>query len=135
MKNLRLIALLIISSFVLVIQASPSAAQATTAPNISQFRFVDVASGFSRPLYVTHAADDRLFVVEQDGRIKIIQNGAVNPTAGRSKGCLVWPSTRTTLKTAGSSSITPIRQGIRSSPVTPYRLTRIWPIAPAPAPC
>ena len=31
-----------------------------------------VASGFSAPVFVTHAGDSRLFVVEQDGRIKII---------------------------------------------------------------
>ena len=37
-----------------------------------------VAGGFTRPLYVTHAGDDRLFVVEQGGLIKIINaNGSV----------------------------------------------------------
>ena len=36
-----------------------------------------VASGFERPTYVTHAGDDRLFVVEQAGSIWIIQDGAV----------------------------------------------------------
>lgn len=38
-----------------------------------------VAGGFSRPVYVTHAGDGsgRLFVVEQAGRIKIVQNGVV----------------------------------------------------------
>ena len=38
-------------------------------------------SGFSDPLNLQHANDNRLFVVEQGGKIKIIQpNGTVNPT-------------------------------------------------------
>lgn len=42
-----------------------------------------VAQGFSRPVQLTHAKDStgRLFVVEQDGRIKIIKNGTVLSTA------------------------------------------------------
>jgi len=34
-----------------------------------------VQGGLSRPDYLTHAGDDRLFVVEQPGRIRIIKNG------------------------------------------------------------
>lgn len=37
-------------------------------------------SGLSQPVFVTHAGDDRLFVVEQAGIIKIVKNGAVLPT-------------------------------------------------------
>lgn len=38
-------------------------------------------SGFSNPLNLQHANDDRLFVVEKGGKIKIIQpDGTVNPT-------------------------------------------------------
>lgn len=38
-------------------------------------------TGFSRPLSLQHANDDRLFVVEQGGKIKIIQpDGTVNST-------------------------------------------------------
>ncbi len=42
-----------------------------------------VVSGLTQPLQVTHAPGDfsRMFVVERGGRIKIIQNGAVLPTA------------------------------------------------------
>ena len=38
-----------------------------------------IASGFSRPVQVTHAGDGtpRLFVVEQTGAIKIVQDGQV----------------------------------------------------------
>jgi uncharacterized repeat protein (TIGR01451 family) len=41
-----------------------------------------IVSGFNRPIQVTHAGDgsDRLFVVEQTGRIWIVRNGAVSPT-------------------------------------------------------
>lgn len=43
---------------------------------------VPVADGFARPLYLTHAGDgsNRLFVVEQAGKIFVIENGALNPT-------------------------------------------------------
>ena len=41
-----------------------------------------VASGFVNPVQVTHAGDgsQRLFVVEQNGLIRIIQNGSILPT-------------------------------------------------------
>ncbi len=35
----------------------------------------EVASGFSRPLYITHAGDSRLFVIEQGGRIWVLSGG------------------------------------------------------------
>lgn len=35
------------------------------------------AGGFSRPVEITHAGDGRLFVVEQAGRIRIFQRGAI----------------------------------------------------------
>jgi glucose/arabinose dehydrogenase len=34
-----------------------------------------VQGGLTRPTYLTNAGDDRLFVVEQPGRIRIVQNG------------------------------------------------------------
>ncbi len=36
-----------------------------------------IASGFTRPVYLAHTGDDRLFVVEQPGRVRVIQNGVV----------------------------------------------------------
>lgn len=40
-----------------------------------------VASGLDRPLFLTApAGDSRLFIVEQSGAVKILQNGAVLPT-------------------------------------------------------
>ncbi len=39
------------------------------------------ATGFTQPVEITHAGDSRLFVVEQTGRIKILNNNSsVNPT-------------------------------------------------------
>lgn len=34
-----------------------------------------VAGGLTRPLYLTHAFDERLFVVEQAGQIRVVENG------------------------------------------------------------
>ena len=49
----------------------------STAPAQTPLQSVRIASGFSRPIYVlSPTADyDRLFVVEQTGKIKIIKNG------------------------------------------------------------
>ena len=54
---------------------------AQTIPDASEVRLERVAGGFTRPLYVTHAGDGsgRLFVVEQAGRIWIIQDGRILP--------------------------------------------------------
>jgi glucose/arabinose dehydrogenase len=43
-------------------------------------QLTSVASGLANPLYLTHAGDDRLFIIEQRGRIRIMRNGAVLPT-------------------------------------------------------
>ncbi|MCS6903367.1 MAG: PQQ-dependent sugar dehydrogenase, partial [Candidatus Bipolaricaulota bacterium] len=44
---------------------------------VSQIELQQIATGFARPVYVTHAGDGsgRLFVVEQAGIIKIIRDG------------------------------------------------------------
>ncbi len=50
----------------------------TPPPTTTGIQLVEVARGLEQPLYVTAPAGDaRLFVVEQTGRIRIIQNGAV----------------------------------------------------------
>lgn len=49
-------------------------------PPEGSLRAVVVASGLSNPLYLTAPpGDNRLFVVEQAGRVRIIRNGAVLP--------------------------------------------------------
>lgn len=49
------------------------------APDLTQAVLTEVASGFTYPLLVTHAGDGsgRLFVVEQHGVIKLIEDGTV----------------------------------------------------------
>ena len=50
-----------------------------TPPDSSMFELVEFARGFSNPLFVTGAGDNsgRLFVVEQSGRIWILQDGTL----------------------------------------------------------
>jgi glucose/arabinose dehydrogenase len=43
----------------------------------TDYRFAEVTSGFERPVYLTHAGDERLFVVEQDGTIRLVQDGEI----------------------------------------------------------
>ncbi|NWG19856.1 MAG: PQQ-dependent sugar dehydrogenase [Chloroflexi bacterium] len=59
-----------------VITAPTAQASAVWPPRI---RLQPVASGFDRPLYVTHAGDGsgRLFVVEKVGRINVVRDGQV----------------------------------------------------------
>jgi glucose/arabinose dehydrogenase len=76
--------ILLIASGVVADGAAPRAIdQATTrdsAPDSSQAVLTEIASGFDRPLFVTNAGDDRLFILEQSGLIKIWQGGALLPT-------------------------------------------------------
>ncbi|MCB0211465.1 MAG: PQQ-dependent sugar dehydrogenase [Anaerolineae bacterium] len=51
------------------VQPSPTP---TAVPAADEIRLVPVASGLDRPLHVTNAGDNRLFVVEQTGRIKVV---------------------------------------------------------------
>jgi glucose/arabinose dehydrogenase len=48
-----------------------------SAPDVNTFEIVQVASGFDKPLLVTHAGDGtgRLFVAEQAGIVWIVQDG------------------------------------------------------------
>ena len=62
-------------------EASPEVAQ-DTLPDVEINIDEIVASGFTLPVQVTHAGDgsSRLFVVQQNGYIRIVKNGVVNPT-------------------------------------------------------
>jgi glucose/arabinose dehydrogenase len=51
---------------------------AQEAPDLSRYEWEEVASDFDSPVYVTHAGDDRLFVLEQGGLIWIVENGEVS---------------------------------------------------------
>jgi glucose/arabinose dehydrogenase len=48
-------------------------------PVNDQYAFVKVAEGFTRPLYLTHTGDERLFIVEQRGKIWILEDGQTLP--------------------------------------------------------
>jgi len=68
----------------LPLAAPRMAAAARTAFDPASFTvgFEQVAGGFEKPLFVTHAGDGsgRLFVVEQPGRIRIVTDGTVAET-------------------------------------------------------
>lgn len=54
--------------------ALPVSAQAL--PDGRNYQWVEVVGGFDNPLGVTHAGDERLFGIEQLGRIWVIEDGA-----------------------------------------------------------
>jgi glucose/arabinose dehydrogenase len=49
------------------------------ATPVSKIELLPIAGGLRKPVYLTHAGDERLFVAEQDGRVRIIQNGELLP--------------------------------------------------------
>ncbi len=65
----------VIPAFVLVGGLAPVPAPPATGP----IRLELVLAGLDDPLYVTHARDDRLFVVEQPGRVRVAQGGKLLP--------------------------------------------------------
>ena len=79
---------LLLFAFVAALCLSADRAGARTPPAAARQRaaaevpLVQVLSGLNKPLYVTNAHDgsNRLFIVEQGGRIKVLQPGATAPT-------------------------------------------------------
>ena len=60
--------------------APPTTVAATTLPPLQALDVDVVARGLDKPVFIdAPAGDDRLFVVEQDGRIQIITDGEVEP--------------------------------------------------------
>jgi glucose/arabinose dehydrogenase len=57
----------------------PATAQEIAPPDPSQYSLTEVVSGLARPIYLTNAGDgsNRLFVLEQAGRIMLVADGAV----------------------------------------------------------
>jgi len=62
---------------VIAIPAIGIAQDAPFDPAAFDVGFEPVAAGFDQPVFVTHAGDDRLFVVERGGTIRMIEEGAV----------------------------------------------------------
>ncbi len=85
MKRILLLALF---SMVLVL---PAAAQ--EAPSAEGVQFVQIAGNLTRPIFVTYVDDDsgRLFVVQQGGQIKILQDGDVLQTPFLDLSSIVSP--------------------------------------------
>lgn len=60
-----------------LIMPTETATSAVVEMPVENVQLIPVASGFDSPTYLTHAFDDRLFVVEQAGTIRIIREGSV----------------------------------------------------------
>ena len=84
MSSRRLISILVLVLLSLAGFTSPSSNSAVSARPQQQtvIQLQPVLSGLNSPLYVTHARDgsNRLFIVEQPGRIQVLQPGASSPT-------------------------------------------------------
>ena len=52
-----------------------SAAEGQNLPD--DLRWEQVATGLSQPLGIRHAGDDRLFIMQQNGQIRIVENGTL----------------------------------------------------------
>ena len=65
-----------------------------SAPSPAQVALQPFATGFDRPLYLTHAADgtQRLFLLEQTGKIWIIENGQRSSQPFLDVSALISPS-------------------------------------------
>ena len=55
----------------------PIAPDATSFPNPDNYTWEKVVSGLARPVDLKHAGDERLFIVEKVGRIRVAQDGSL----------------------------------------------------------
>ena len=99
MSRLRIIAVICIALAVCLITLSQDASpliSRDSAPSAESFQLRQVASGFHRPVFVTHAGDSshRLFLVEQSGKIWILSDGARAAQPFLDISALVSPSAR-----------------------------------------
>ncbi len=60
---------------------TPTPLPPPTRPDPTRYRWHPIASGLYRPVYLTHAGDgsDRLFVLEQNGRIRLLVDDVLQP--------------------------------------------------------
>jgi len=69
--------LFVVLSFLLFLPGVATAQDAAFDPATFDIGLDPVADGFTDPVYVTSAGDDRLFVLERAGVIRIVENGTV----------------------------------------------------------
>jgi glucose/arabinose dehydrogenase len=86
MKSLRFFMLCVVAGVITAAAVLPGArraaiAQGSRAPNDASFTysFPVLVEGLDDPIFLTHAKDDRLFVAERRGVIRIIKDGALLP--------------------------------------------------------
>jgi glucose/arabinose dehydrogenase len=77
----HLLSVLLLGLLALPAAAQEPVIQVETPPDLAQYRLEEVASGLSRPLYLTNAGDGsgRLFVLEQTGRVWLLRDGGNQP--------------------------------------------------------
>jgi glucose/arabinose dehydrogenase len=62
------------------INQPPPFPSVTQFPEASSYRWTLMAEGLQKPLDITHAGDDRLFIVEQSGIIRVLQDDQMLPS-------------------------------------------------------
>ena len=86
MKQIRVGRILVSFTFIFTLLVSPVSQVFYPSPQAEdtvwpELRVVEMVDGLVRPAHITNAGDGskRIFVVEQPGRIRIIQDGALSP--------------------------------------------------------
>ena len=81
--SIRFITSLIATLSTLAVAAQAADVHSTASREVSEIQpelvFEEIASGFSNPIQVTNDRTSKLFVVEQAGRIRIIEDRTVLP--------------------------------------------------------
>lgn len=81
MHAIRVVPDLLAAAALTIAACSRSTTSTPPPPMTSGIQLQPVATGLSSPLYVTSPpGDERLFIVEQGGTIRIVENGALRPT-------------------------------------------------------
>src|SRR5262245_48284547 len=70
----------VIAFFILLVGASIANAWQVPAPHNDVYQFTLITEEVPTPVYLTHAGDERLFVVEKTGSIRIIENDVLLET-------------------------------------------------------
>jgi glucose/arabinose dehydrogenase len=79
LKRVVIIGIFIMLAAMISVSYAQESTGRTSAPDGSQYQLVEVASGLTSPVYLTHAGDGsgRIFIVGQNGQIWVMQDGVV----------------------------------------------------------